>query len=204
MRLHPHKRRKINADGALASPKAGVILKYNTNLHDCTVEEVAVEAQAGRSSVAWHITLTSVVLFGSGAAFGATNSESGCDEISRDFQRLDVTLDALEVDAVDHMPVTNEVVDSQSLDTTETTEGAAAPVLYLTPRVATILREVFGTGVDEDPREEAAAAETPVAEDTEVDDPADAEAAEMTAPVTLIDQTEELPQFQRQMFRKDI
>lgn len=163
--------------------------------------------QAGRPSIAWHITLTGVVLLGWSAAFGATSFETDCDEVSRDLQRLEITMDELEVDAVDHMAVTEDVVDRQSLDTTEAAVGAAAPVLYLTPRVATILREVFGTSVDDGTGQEAneAPAELPVAEESEADDvAADPESAELTAPVTLIDQSEELPQFQRQMFRKDI
>lgn len=160
--------------------------------------------QAGRSSVAWQFTLAGVVLLAITPAFAATNSDPGCDEVSRDLRRLEITMDTLEVAAVDHMPVTNDVANTESLDTAVPTEGAAAPVLYLTPRVATILREVFGTDDDEDVREATPDADSPVAEGSEVEDSGDAEATEMTAPVTLIDQTEELPQFQRQMFRKDI
>lgn len=161
--------------------------------------------QAGRSSVAWHITLAGVVLLGASwgtTALGAASADAECDEVSRDLQRLEITMDSLEIDNVDHMPTSSDVVDSESLGSPITTDGPAAPVLYLTPRVATILREVFGTRVDE--KTETVSAEVPVADDARTEEAADVETTEKTAPVTLIDQSEELPQFQRQMFRKDI
>lgn len=161
--------------------------------------------QAGRSSVGRHVTLAGIVLLGSGwgaAALGASSADAGCDELSRDLQRLDITMETLEIDAVDHMPTGPDVVNAEPLDGVTTSDGPAAPVLYLTPRVATILREVFGTSVDDDAETVDAAA--PVADDAEIEGESDIDSTEKTAPVTLIDQSEELPRFQRQMFRKDI
>lgn len=162
--------------------------------------------QAASKSLAWHATLAGVLLASSGwcaMALAATNTELECDQLSRDMTRLEPTLDALTVDAVDHIADAEE---TESLDPPAATNDAGTPMLYLTPRVAAILKEVFGAPVQDAAQGVADAESSEVAAADNSDEPetADVEEAEKTAPVTLIDKSADLPQFHRQMYRNDI
>jgi hypothetical protein len=70
-------------------------------------------------------------------------------------------------------------------------------VLFLTPRVATILHGVFDTDSDAATADDESIADAPAPSEQ-------FEATDKLAPVTLIDRAAEIPRFQRQMYRKDI
>lgn len=142
--------------------------------------------------------LAGIALLGIGwcaTAVGA-NSSVPCDQADTDLQSLEVAVSELAVDRVDHMATAADTPIREVLEGQASAE-AAAPVLFLTPRAATILRNVF------DSENDAAAAES----DSESDAQAPTvqpDSTEKLAPVTLIDRAADTPRFQRQMYRKDI
>lgn len=126
------------------------------------------------------------------AALGATSSLLPCDQVARDLTSLEVTVAALSIDLVDH--VTTEL-DSAKLAIESDTTDSMAPLLYLTPRVATIMRDIFAPAVKNqslDRNEDIQA--SPLADRVEEAQPAAAD-----------DEIEiDLPRFQRRMYRTDI
>ena len=138
---------------------------------------------------------TAVLLIGCSICFStlaANNSLVECDEMSQDPQNLDIPTQALTASKADHFLVPPaDVVDPQAI----------APILSLTPRVLSILDQVFDTDVSIDEqaehltsKPESSESASPVAD--HVYGQSDIEAS-----------TEEelkLPQMQQQMYRKDI
>lgn len=130
-----------------------------------------------------------------GAAQGATESVVRCDKQVRDLTSLKVSSEALSVSTVDH-------TNPEDLETqTETTE-ANAPFLYLAPRVANLLRDVFQMA-EEDKRADMAdeAPSSPVADS--VDNNAQDTQRDGIEPA-IRSNDEILPRYQLQMYRKDI
>jgi len=142
---------------------------------------------------------------GSQAAIAASNSTIGDNaSIVADLRSLQVRVESLSLDIPD--PVADD--DQGDLDTPIDTDPVA-PVLRLTPRVATILREVFGPDVL------AVPATGTVADDTDQDGDGDtpgkisplaSESAPATAAPDLADARShfDVPRFHRQMYRTDI
>jgi len=127
-------------------------------------------------------------------ALAANSNPTPCGDVAKDLQSLDVTAHEFSVDAIDHVPsVADEVIND-----TEFTSDSAAPLLYLGPRVASILDAVFA----DDP--ELPAVEEGTAPRIAEDAPEPEMAPEKTAPVTVIDRDALVPGFKRHMYRKDI
>ena len=128
----------------------------------------------------------------SSTALGATSSLVPCDQVARDLTSLDVAVDALSVNLVDH--VTTEL-EPGSFETESDATDTLAPLLYLTPRVATILRDVFAPATENQALD--------VEEEIQTSPLADSD--DETSPVDAAQEREiALPRFQRQMFRTDI
>lgn len=133
-----------------------------------------------------------VVLMLSATVQAATNAVLPCDQVGRDMQSLDVQVDELTLDRVDHAPVDPNIVDVQPVSS-----EPVAPVLNLGSRLSKLFRDVFGEGTGELPRQEAEqSASSPLADSLEQDKSADDEKS--TAEKST------LPRFQRQMLRTDI
>jgi len=126
-------------------------------------------------------------------SLAASNSIAPCDAVGKDLRSLEIPVNELNADTVDHMPASGGMDDT--LDARSVDSANAAPRLFLTPRVASILREVFGADSDSDVAMD-------ITDDVDTEDRAPSQ--ETLAPVTLIDEAAETPRFQRQMFRKDI
>ena len=131
----------------------------------------------------------------SNTALGATSSLVPCDQVARDLTSLDVAVAALSVDLVDHVTTELTPVDFESIGAESDTTDTKAPLLYLTPRVATILRDVF----------EPAAASQPLDSDEDVQTSPVAESIDGARSADAENENQiDLPRFQRQMFRTDI
>lgn len=132
------------------------------------------------------------VLMVSATAHAASSSIVHCDQVSRDLKSLEVPAAKMTVDAVDHAPTDPDAIDEQAAVT-----DSVAPILNLAPRVTNIIRDVFGTTndelIEETPQLPATSPLADTDEKSDVIEPADAD----------IDRNE-LPRFQRQMFRTDI
>jgi hypothetical protein len=138
------------------------------------------------------LSVLAAALMASAAVHAASNSALPCDQVGRDLQSLDVPVDGLAVDAVDHTPI-----DPARLDEALAATDSATPVLNLTPRVTNILRDIFGTTDQElTPETPSRPATSPLADIDEESDEAEPAEAEID--------TSDLPRFQRRMFRTDI
>jgi len=158
------------------------------------------------------ITLIAVFLLAGAllsSAARAANEVIDCDRLASDLRSLDVPATELPLDDIDHMtsdPARNLVV----LDAAELLEQAApAPVLLLTPRVASIMREVFDAlpviAIDDGTVDDASGTDAELAEL-----PPGIEAPQRPLAVFPGDRDADdddgrlIPKFQRQMYRTDI
>lgn len=134
------------------------------------------------------------------ASFAASPSIVPCDQDSRDLKSLEVPASALTVGNVDHAPVDPTEANPDAIDEQESVTDSVAPILYLTPRVTNIVRDVFGTTGEELPQE------SPLQPSTSTVAPvADADQkTENTETVDVESETSDLSRFQQQMYRKDI
>lgn len=133
----------------------------------------------------------------SSPGLAAARSSVGCDKVAHDLQRLDI--DTLAIEVVDLSDV------SGSPEKPDELADSVAPLLFLTPRVATILENVFGDSEDAEAADqsqpvksgEARPATSPVVDN--------ANAPDMDAAVSpMYENAAILPRFQRQMYRTDI
>jgi len=144
---------------------------------------------------AGYATLAATLVLSAGwstAAQSATSSLLPCAQIARDLTSLEVTVAALSIDLVDH--VTTEL-DSANLAKESDTTDTMAPLLYLTPRVATIMRDIFAPAAKNqllDRNEDVQA--SPLADRVE-----EAQSAAADDEIEI-----DLPRFQRRMYRTDI
>jgi hypothetical protein len=141
--------------------------------------------------------LALLVVAWSSPGLAAAHAAVGCDRTARELQSLDVG--QLRVAVVDLSDV------SGSPESDNLTESVA-PLLFLTPRVASILEDVFG---DSDDNTRQVAKATPArAEPEQQSSPVvgNASAEDRTAPVVspMYEHAAILPRFQRQMYRTDI
>ena len=138
------------------------------------------------------ISALAAALMLSAPAQAANNLVNPCDQVGRDLQSLEVPVDELTVDVVDHATTDAVTLDEQAADA-----DPVAPILYLTPRVTNILRDVFGTTPEELPRAEPEQpSSSPVADSDEKSDTVEAAGA--------VDESNALSRFQQQMLRTDI
>jgi hypothetical protein len=141
------------------------------------------------------------------ATLAASNAIVSCDKVARKLQTLEVTGETLAFNTVEHMSDNDQADFDAPANTTILLESEiVTPVLLLTPRVASILREVFSSDVAAD------------GETTEVgDSPARPRSDTETAPVSPVARDDSpsqiprdeaanryMPRFQRQMYRTDI
>ena len=130
-------------------------------------------------------------------AQAASSSLVPCDQVGRDLKSLEVPVNSLTLAVVDRAPMNPVAADPDAIDEQTAVTDSVAPVLYLTPRVTNILRDVFGTAAEELPLETPEQpSSSPVAGS---EDPSDA-----VEPADAGNATRDLPRFQRQMFRTDI
>jgi len=129
------------------------------------------------------------------SALSATTTDIDCDGVDR-LRALEIPAETYSVRAVDHVAVDTVPSSLDAIDTAEATSETAAPFLYLTPRVASVLRDIFDA--------------TGEVDDQEVSSSPIAESDTTSAISALIDNAEPaeveitLPVFQQQMFRIDI
>jgi hypothetical protein len=136
----------------------------------------------------------------SSASFAASPSIVPCDQVSRDLKSLEVPATALTVDRVDHAHADPVAANPDSIDERTSVTDSVAPILYLTPRVTNIVRDVFGTTSEELPEQTALQRSTsPGAPMADAD-----QKAEKTESSDVENETSDLPRFQQQMYRKDI
>lgn len=133
----------------------------------------------------------------SSPGLAAARTSVGCDKVTQDLHSLDI--DRLAIEVVD---LSDE---SEAPGKADELADSVAPLLFLTPRVATILADVFGdsdeTGAvkdskaDPEERKTAEPATSPVVDNASAPD---MDAAPMYENAAI------LPRFQRQMYRTDI
>ncbi|MGH8193343.1 MAG: hypothetical protein ACREQ8_02930 [Woeseiaceae bacterium] len=114
--------------------------------------------------------------------------------------------------------VSNTVESADSSASAGSGTESMAPLLYLTPRVTSILQDVFGETTKSDPVAAADAASSdvepapPAATDKQQEIPVSPVAGtesglnttDLYGPLTVPENTAQLPKFQRQMYRTDI
>ncbi len=139
----------------------------------------------------------------SAVAHGATNSVVRCNKEARELTSLNVSREALSADRVDL--VTNES-EPASLEAQSSANDANAPLLYLTPRVANLLRDVFQTTGDEAPvtaTDELPSSPLADSVNNRLDENDFPDKSDDIPPAISVEE-EILPRFQQQMYRKDI
>lgn len=148
---------------------------------------------------------TAIVLLSgwSANASGAATTEIECDTMVRDIRTLDVPMETLSAHPVDHVTIDAGQPEDSLLDASSATSETAAPFLYLTPRVASVLRDVFEASQPVDATEKTiGVSSSPVAEFDGVFDVS--KILDESDPEPLVEDEIRLPQFQQQMFRTDI
>ena len=137
----------------------------------------------------------------SSPGLAAARTSVGCDKVAQELQSLDI--DTLVIEVVDLSDV------SQSPEEPDELADSVAPLLFLTPRVATILEDVFGE--TDEPEAAVEHAKTTRSAQTKQAKPAtspvvdNANAPDMDAPASpMYENAAILPRFQRQMYRTDI
>ena len=139
----------------------------------------------------------------SASAFGAATNHVECNDIARDLKSLQIPAEALSVSKVDHVSIEPITSDIDVLDAESASSETVAPFLFLTPRVASVLRDIFDVS-RELPVEEATSEtpSSPVAESERIPDLS--ELLDQTDPASASDNEIILPRFQQRMFRTDI
>ncbi len=89
------------------------------------------------------ITSTVLLCVVSAGAFGATNSLVDCQEFGHHSHGLATADTQFTISLVDLPGKENELGLAEPIDAVDASTESTAPFLYLTPRVATMLREVF-------------------------------------------------------------
>ena len=161
--------------------------------------------------------LTVFVLFASAicgqSALAATDTLFDCDQLASELRSLEVPSIDLPLESVDHVPVDEADQLSATLESDISQTETVAPILRLTPRVATIMRKVFDANVLDDETEtdvdSAVQADTnrPTASSPPlVNAPAapQEESAISGEGNTDASNNQYVPRYQRQMYRTDI
>ena len=132
-------------------------------------------------------------------AFSASWSKSDCPEASDEIQP-EMTLDDLALDPVDHPVIDPTSREIDEIDAAGAASEQVTPFLYLAPRVASVLKDVFGEDRDQAEMEESAS--SPLAERDEVTRFPSSVDSELPEGSDL--EGSSLPLLQRQMYRIDI
>jgi hypothetical protein len=136
----------------------------------------------------------------SSPGFAAAHAAVGCDRTAHELHSLDMA--QLRVEVVDLSDVSGS-----SDDSSDNLTESVAPLLFLTPRVATILQDVFGDSdgarqVDKATPAKAQPEQQRPASSPVVDNARAEDSAEAVSPI--YEHAAILPRFQRQMYRTDI
>lgn len=147
------------------------------------------------------VFLAAILLLGCGwsiAASGATNLAVSCQDFSDSLQSLDAPAPALSISLVDLQNSDAGLGLTEPLDAAGADSDATIPYLYLTSRVAAMLREVFA----DDARDGDAKQGIPVPPVAE--GKTDRSSSPTLVESDLADPSDTMPRFQRQMYRTDI
>lgn len=159
----------------------------------------------GHRKIAGLATIVALCAGWSGSTLAAATAPA-CDDLIRDLRGLEIPLETLSVTAVDHVSIEPIHADIELLDAQSASSETAAPFLFLTPRVASVLRDIFD--VSSAPDEQDTGNETPsspVAETLESDRiPNISELLDQSDPAGSANDEINLPRFQQRMFRTDI
>ena len=156
---------------------------------------MTARAEAGKSSspAAKTAVLLIVCVF-SVNSLAASNSLVECEEMSQDSQNLDVSTQTLSAKKTDHIlvPAADTAIESPELAELDT--QSIVPILSLTPRVMSILDQVFESeeAMAEEMEPEPSESESPVADYAINHDESN------------VKEELQLLQIEDQMFRKDI
>ncbi|MFQ6004602.1 MAG: hypothetical protein ACE5OQ_03785 [Woeseia sp.] len=177
-----------------------------------TPSERSTAVFAGRS-----LLLLAGLLLGCGwgtAAVGATGPMTACDRRA-DLQSLEVPVSDLSASVIGHFtPDEPDGEEAESLGARPVQRNSSAPLLYLTPRVAAILENVFSvvaidSSLSESDRLDPPADSRAVPGDETALSPVVAEPSQSDSSLdasmeSVADDVERVPAVQRQMFRTDI
>ncbi|MEE8527902.1 MAG: hypothetical protein V3S70_04930, partial [Gammaproteobacteria bacterium] len=100
-----------------------------------------------------HIPFLAILVLGStwcSTALAATGSTAACDRTA-DLRSLEVPVSDLSASIVGHIAVEPGNANDESLDARPAPAESTAPILFLAPRVAVILRNVFSAVAIETP-----------------------------------------------------
>ena len=166
-----------------------------------------------------HITFLAILVMGSAwysTALGATDSTTACDRTA-DLRSLDVPVSDLSASVVGHIAVEPGDANDESLNARPAQAESTAPILYLAPRVAVILQNVFSAVAIETPplnspdpaqsfateslSQDASPPSPPSPLSPVAGDASQSDSSELIDPAAEV---EAVPRFQRQMFRTDI
>lgn len=159
---------------------------------------------ASRRATTALLAVWSILAIGGPAtSFAASDTSSDCDRLGRDLQSLAVETDSLATEIVDLAVGSDPAAIAGKFDAPPADTGSQAPMLYLAPRLDSIVRDVFdAVAIDGDSAQpapqkptsdlEAEVAHPPLADSAT--EPHDDGAEQQQVP----------PRFQRQMYRTDI
>lgn len=163
-----------------------------------------------------HIAFLAILVLGGAwysTALGATDSTTACDRTA-DLRSLEVPVSDLSASVVGHIAVEPDDANDESLNARPAQAESTAPILYLAPRVAVILQNVFSAvAIETPPLKSPDPAQSLATESLSQDEsplsPLSPVAGDASQPDSseLIDpaaEVEAVPRFQRQMFRTDI
>ena len=143
------------------------------------------------------LPVVAAVLALAATAQAASSTVVPCDQVGRELKSLVVPVNALTVDRVDHTPIDTGRAEPDAIDERSAVTDSVAPILYLTPRVTSIVRDVFGMTTVELPQEsQVPRSPSPVADSDQ--------ASDAVEPADANTESSDLPRFQQRMFRTDI
>jgi hypothetical protein len=138
----------------------------------------------------------------SATALGATTT-SECDDLISNLRGLEAPVEAFSVTTVDHVSIEPIPSDIELLDAQSASSETAAPFLFLTPRVASVLRDIFDVSSAMDDLDASSeASSSPIAETNRIPDIS--ELLDQSDSAGTTDNEINLPRFQQRMFRTDI
>lgn len=149
------------------------------------------------------IAVLATVSLGAGwsaSALSATTTDIECSGLAHDLWAVEIPAETFSVSPIDHVSIDSAPASIELLDTSDATSESVAPFLYLTPRVASVLRGIFeATSESSDQEISRDVSWSPLAESDRLSD-----ISELIDDSEQADDEVDLPLFQRQMFRTDI
>lgn len=145
------------------------------------------------------LSAAAATLLLSASALAASKPVVPCEEVGRNLKSLEVPVETLNLETIDHGPIAQPTEESIAAEEDARTAAAESPIIYLTPRVTSILRDVFDSDTENPaPVMPVHPVTSPVA-DSEED-----LAETAVAPADVVTEPQDVPHYQRQMYRKDI